>query len=270
VLAWCVTSKTSAFVYVTDPLTGLTCMQQRYYDQGVGRFLSVDPVTASSVNGGNFNRYWYANNNPYRFTDPDGRFSRCGVSCDDEREDKRNKIDRPASNAGLTRRPDDSRIAMGNLTRGEARRSTVRVETISGEPGGSLDEFDEQVHERLQSHYEVSGFEFIAVYAKRTAEGGSVQYGATIQSQGSHVVAVGVYKPVGFTPIVLPGGNTRTMHNHGKSGMPANRIDLLARPDLGARGSRMKPLIPRAVLDSFSHQDGPGLLSHPGGYIEQD
>jgi hypothetical protein len=33
----------------------------------------VDRVTASSVNGGNFNRYWYANNNPYRFTDPDGR-----------------------------------------------------------------------------------------------------------------------------------------------------------------------------------------------------
>ena len=35
--------------------------------------MSVDPVTANSVNGSNFNRYWYANNNPYRFTDPDGR-----------------------------------------------------------------------------------------------------------------------------------------------------------------------------------------------------
>jgi hypothetical protein len=31
-------------------------------------------VTANSVDGGNFNRYWYANDNPYRFTDPDGRF----------------------------------------------------------------------------------------------------------------------------------------------------------------------------------------------------
>ena len=62
--------------HVMDPLTGLTYMQQRYYDQGVGRFLSVDPVTASSVNGGNFNRYWYANNNPYYFADPDGRASR--------------------------------------------------------------------------------------------------------------------------------------------------------------------------------------------------
>jgi len=50
-------------------------MQQRYYDPVVGRFLSVDPVTADSVTGSNFNRYWYANNNPYRFTDPDGRQS---------------------------------------------------------------------------------------------------------------------------------------------------------------------------------------------------
>lgn len=37
------------------------------------RFLSRDPVPANSSNGANFNGYWYANNNPYRFTDPDGR-----------------------------------------------------------------------------------------------------------------------------------------------------------------------------------------------------
>lgn len=35
--------------------------------------MSVDPVTADGNTGGNFNRYWYANNNPYRFFDPDGR-----------------------------------------------------------------------------------------------------------------------------------------------------------------------------------------------------
>src|SRR5690606_34486495 len=56
----------------TDPDTQYVSMQQRYYDPRVGRFWSVDPVTVDSV-GGNFNRYWYANNNPYRFTDPDGR-----------------------------------------------------------------------------------------------------------------------------------------------------------------------------------------------------
>jgi hypothetical protein len=48
-------------------------MQQRYYDQSIGRFLSVDPVTAHEKPGQNFNRYWYANNSPYKFVDPDGR-----------------------------------------------------------------------------------------------------------------------------------------------------------------------------------------------------
>lgn len=49
-------------------------MQQRYYDPTVGRFLSTDPVAAYSKKGINFNRYWYASNNPYRFIDPDGRW----------------------------------------------------------------------------------------------------------------------------------------------------------------------------------------------------
>ncbi len=59
--------------HVQDAATGLTYMQQRYYDPMLGRFLSVDPVTVNSSTGANYNRYWYANNNPYRFTDPDGR-----------------------------------------------------------------------------------------------------------------------------------------------------------------------------------------------------
>ena len=48
-------------------------MQQRYYDPIAGRFLSVDPVTTDADTGYAFNRYAYANNNPYRYTDPDGR-----------------------------------------------------------------------------------------------------------------------------------------------------------------------------------------------------
>lgn len=60
--------------HVMDPVTGLTYMQQRYYDPGMGAFLSVDPV-ASRVEGDNFNRYWYANSNPYKWLDPDGRDS---------------------------------------------------------------------------------------------------------------------------------------------------------------------------------------------------
>jgi RHS repeat-associated protein len=59
--------------HVMDQATGLTYMQQRYYDPQIGRFLSVDPVETNTSNGFNFSRYWYANNNPYKFTDPDGR-----------------------------------------------------------------------------------------------------------------------------------------------------------------------------------------------------
>lgn len=59
--------------HVGDADSGLTYMQQRYYDPMSGRSLSTDPVAVDSNTGGNFNRYWYANNNPYKFTDPDGR-----------------------------------------------------------------------------------------------------------------------------------------------------------------------------------------------------
>jgi RHS repeat-associated protein len=66
--------------HVMDGPTGLTYMQQRYYDPGIGRNLSVDPVTAyGSGDYRYFNRYAYAFNNPYRFTDPDGRCPSCVV-----------------------------------------------------------------------------------------------------------------------------------------------------------------------------------------------
>lgn len=56
-----------------DAATGLVYMQQRYYCAECGRFLSADPVQADPNTGANFNRYAYANDNPYRYTDPDGR-----------------------------------------------------------------------------------------------------------------------------------------------------------------------------------------------------
>jgi RHS repeat-associated protein len=59
--------------HVQDAATGLVYMQQRYYDAQIGRFLSGDPVTPDGNTGDHFNRYRYAANNPYKFTDPDGR-----------------------------------------------------------------------------------------------------------------------------------------------------------------------------------------------------
>ncbi|MBN6100820.1 RHS domain-containing protein [Xanthomonas sp. CFBP 8703] len=69
--------------HVQDAATGLTYMQQRYYDPLIGRFLSVDPVAANSISGANFNRYWYGNNNPYKFFDLDGRCTGSHISNED-------------------------------------------------------------------------------------------------------------------------------------------------------------------------------------------
>lgn len=58
--------------HVNDPETGLVYMQARYY-QPIGRFLSPDPVAPAAGNIYSFNRYAYANLNPVRYVDPDGR-----------------------------------------------------------------------------------------------------------------------------------------------------------------------------------------------------
>jgi RHS repeat-associated protein len=59
--------------HVEDHDLKLTYMQQRYYDPVIGRFYSNDPVGFSADKPMMFNRYAYANNNPYRYIDPDGR-----------------------------------------------------------------------------------------------------------------------------------------------------------------------------------------------------
>lgn len=56
-----------------DASTGLSYMGARYYDPVIGRFMGVDPVGFQEGNVHSFNRYAYANNNPYKFVDRDGR-----------------------------------------------------------------------------------------------------------------------------------------------------------------------------------------------------
>jgi len=60
--------------HVRDGATGLTYMQARHYSSELGRFLSNDPIGVNFSNLQSFNRYAYANNNPYRYVDPDGRW----------------------------------------------------------------------------------------------------------------------------------------------------------------------------------------------------
>ena len=60
--------------YEKDAETGLEYAQARYYNPTHGRFTSVDPLTASATirNPQTLNRYSYALNSPYKFTDPLG------------------------------------------------------------------------------------------------------------------------------------------------------------------------------------------------------
>jgi RHS repeat-associated protein len=56
-----------------DADSGLQYFGARFYDPALGRFMAMDPAPWNEANLHSFNRYAFANNNPLRFTDPDGR-----------------------------------------------------------------------------------------------------------------------------------------------------------------------------------------------------
>lgn len=61
--------------HIYDDDLSLVYMQARYYDPVIGRFYSNDPVGYKPQNPVmSFNRYLYVNNNPYKYTDPNGEF----------------------------------------------------------------------------------------------------------------------------------------------------------------------------------------------------
>ena len=54
------------------PQFGLINMNARLYDPALGRFLSPDPYVQMPDFSQSFNRYAYALNNPFKYTDPEG------------------------------------------------------------------------------------------------------------------------------------------------------------------------------------------------------
>ncbi len=107
---------------------------QRYYDPGIGRFLSRDPVAANASTGANFNRYWYANNNPYRFTDPDGRAPLDKERKDFERIDRRSMTAHP-SLAGSVRTVGGGAISSSGKAGSSASSSTAKTGPAQSEQG---------------------------------------------------------------------------------------------------------------------------------------
>ncbi|MBV8619168.1 MAG: Ig-like domain repeat protein [Curvibacter sp.] len=53
--------------------TGLSYLGARYYAPALGRFIGIDPKEVQAEDVHSFNRYAYANNNPFKYVDPDGR-----------------------------------------------------------------------------------------------------------------------------------------------------------------------------------------------------
>lgn len=61
--------------YRYDPETGFYYLMARYYNPGIGRFLSLDPTPGTSDDPVTQNGYTYTNNNPVMGLDPDGNFA---------------------------------------------------------------------------------------------------------------------------------------------------------------------------------------------------
>ena len=100
-------------------------MQARYYDPVIGRFYSNDPVDAIShlsneegIKG--FNRYSYAVNNPYKYTDPDGREVKVAKDLQKDYQQAKTYLTSKSS------------LAKAYFSRAERMDRTIRVERTSG------------------------------------------------------------------------------------------------------------------------------------------
>ncbi|MFH2046861.1 MAG: RHS repeat-associated core domain-containing protein [Pseudomonadota bacterium] len=55
-----------------DPNAGFYYLRARYYNQGVGRFVTVDPFEGNTFEPVTLHKYLYASNNPVMYNDPSG------------------------------------------------------------------------------------------------------------------------------------------------------------------------------------------------------
>jgi RHS repeat-associated protein len=100
-----------------DP-SGLVYLQARYYDPQLGRFLSTDPVDPDPQTGMNFNRYAYAENNPYSRIDRNGRVGELFWSAPDQVTYTVRYVVVPKGDAALRVTPNEINDAIGKAFSG--------------------------------------------------------------------------------------------------------------------------------------------------------
>jgi hypothetical protein len=108
-------------------------MQARYYDPVIGRFYSNDPVGFTG-DITTFNRYSYVGNNPYKYTDPDGK-QRDGYTPRGLTREQWQKIDgdaavSAAANVGVT--------VVGGAVLNAAARGLQAIRGVGGTVNGSV------------------------------------------------------------------------------------------------------------------------------------
>ncbi|MCV2886472.1 RHS repeat-associated core domain-containing protein [Aestuariibacter sp. AA17] len=153
-----------------DTDLGLSYMQARYYDPVIGRFYSNVPVDALEHMGSHngihgFNRYAYANNNPYRYTDPDGREDSPLARLEEQSvEDLQNeKIDRNEFEQQASERVEAAEVASIAIPGMAAVKATIKTVTTVQKVKKGFDKLSKNGQKEIKNQVAAALMEIAAI-----------------------------------------------------------------------------------------------------------
>jgi RHS repeat-associated protein len=165
-----------------DGETDFTYMQARFYDPLVGRFLSTDPIYFSDQNPFTFNRYAYANNNPYRYIDP------LGLQTKDQAGDME-----PGDCAGERQ---SAGCSAGSTVDNDPSLHTMEAEAAAADQAGA--HLTQRASQQVQQFAKTAGEEIAGVVGKVMQPVGTVIEGAGwLFAQPEVVMAGGIISAIG-------------------------------------------------------------------------
>ena len=230
--------------HATDVATGLTYMQQRYMDQELGRFLTPDPQLPDANTGANINRYWYADNNPVKNVDPDGR-SPIGTYYPGSSSFPNGSTESLTSSKQKSNQ--DNPKLEANVKSKQAYSQVGQVGQVDSNINENKNTFVLRVGKELQNLKQSTGFEFCGQICP-TETGLQVK----IFTVASHVTC--------SNPIACANG--LNIHNHGVDRFRVNKLDY---EYIKSEFPRVKigQIWPGQTQDQFSPED----YKHKEGYL---